>query len=163
MEIKIIQGNLLEAKVDAIVNPANSQGFMGGGVAAAIQKIGGNEIEQAAIEQAPISVGQAVLTTAGSLPYKGIIHAPTMEHPSEPIPAKQVEMATLAALRLADEKNLTSIAFPGMGTGVGRVDVDEAAKIMIDTIKMYRADNQLKEIHLIAFNQDLFKAFNKYM
>lgn len=163
MKISVHQGDILSATTDAIVNPANSLCVMGGGVAGAIKKAGGQIIEDEAKQQAPCAVGQAVLTSAGILPFKGIIHAPTMEHPSEPIPAKQVELATIAALRLADEQGYQSIAFPGMGTGVGDVDYDVAAKIMVESIQMYMTDNQLDEVHLYALDDKLIEAFNNYL
>lgn len=79
MEIEVLLGSLLDVKADAIVNPANSYGYMGGGVAGVIKRAGGEEIEREAIKKAPIPVGSAVITTAGRLPFKGVIHAPTME------------------------------------------------------------------------------------
>ncbi|MDP3970164.1 MAG: macro domain-containing protein [bacterium] len=161
MKIELHKENILNATTDAIVNPANSQGVMGGGVAAAIKTAGGVEIEKEAVSHQPCAVGAAYITTAGELPFKGIIHAPTMEHPAEPIPAKQVELATVAALRAADEAGYNSVAFPGMGTGIGDVNVEVAAKIMIETIQMYMVDNQLVEVHLYALDDDLFSAFEK--
>jgi len=77
MEISVVQGSLLEVQADAIVNPANSLGLMGGGVAGVIKRFGGEEIEKEAVSKAPIPVGSAVLTSAGKLPFKGVIHAPT--------------------------------------------------------------------------------------
>lgn len=162
MNIVIKQGNLLDATTDAIVNPANSFGTMGGGVAAAIKQAGGDVIETEAVAHAPIAVGTAAVTSAGTLSFKAVIHAPTMEHPSEPIPPKQVELATVAALRAADEQGFTSLAFPGMGTGTGDVDVDIAARIMMETIQMYMVDNQLATVELYAIHEDLYSAWQNY-
>jgi len=82
IKITIEQGDITTLEVDAIINPANSYGYMGGGVAGAIKEIGGQEIETEAVAKAPIPIGSAVITTAGSLKAKHIIHAPTMEQPS---------------------------------------------------------------------------------
>ena len=163
MKLIINKGSILDAKTDAIVNPANSYGEMGGGLAAIIKKAGGVDIEIEAKAKAPIPVGTAVVTTAGNLSFKAIIHAPTMEHPAEPIPPKQVELATVAALRAADEHQFSSVAFPGMGTGIGDVDFDTAAKIMIETIQMYMVDYKLVEVHLYAIEDDLISAWQKFI
>jgi O-acetyl-ADP-ribose deacetylase (regulator of RNase III) len=82
MQIEVIKGSILEVDADVIVNPANSLGFMGGGVAGVIKRFGGEEIEKEAVQRAPIPVGSAVLTSAGKLKFKGVIHAPTMEEPA---------------------------------------------------------------------------------
>lgn len=162
MNIELHLGDIISATADVIVNPANSQLLMSGGVAAAIKQAGGQVIEDEALEHAPCPVGQAVLTTAGALPVKGIIHTPTMEHPGEPIPAKQVELATIAALRLADDKGFTSIAFPALGTGTGDVAYGEAARIMMESMQMYMVDNSLADAHIYLQNQELYDAFKIY-
>ncbi|MBI2416172.1 MAG: macro domain-containing protein [Candidatus Kerfeldbacteria bacterium] len=162
MIIKIIQGDITTATADAIVNPANSYGTMSGGVALAIKRAGGASIEQAAKAHGLCPVGQAYSTPAGQLSVRAIIHAPTMTHPAEPIPAKQVELATTAALRLADDSGFETVALPGMGTGAGDVAVDEAARIMIETIAMYMVDQRLREVQLYALTDELYQAFLKH-
>ena len=82
MSIVVKRGDITQLSCDAIVNPANSFGYMGGGVAGAIKRIGGNEIEREAVSKAPIRVGSAIATTAGTLPCKYVIHAPTMKQPA---------------------------------------------------------------------------------
>ncbi|MBI3014850.1 MAG: macro domain-containing protein, partial [Candidatus Tectomicrobia bacterium] len=104
MEIEVQQGSILEARADAIVNAANSQGVMGGGVAGVIRRAAGKEVEEEAVAQAPIPVGSAALTGGGKTRFRGIIHAPTMPQPAQRIPAENVYKATAAALRLAEEK-----------------------------------------------------------
>ncbi|MFQ5882315.1 MAG: macro domain-containing protein [Candidatus Methylomirabilales bacterium] len=79
MQIEIQQGSILEATVEVIVNAANSQGWMGGGVAGAIKRAAGQRVEEEAVAQGPIAVGAAVLTSGGKTRFRGIIHAPTME------------------------------------------------------------------------------------
>ena len=135
LRITVIQGSILDANVEVVVNAANSHGFMGGGVAGVIKRAAGIEVEQEARKQAPIPVGQAVLTSGGKTLFKGIIHAPTMPEPGMRIPVENVARATKAALSLADEKGFISIAIPGMGTGVGGVEPDEAARHMIRVIR----------------------------
>lgn len=119
LEIEIQQGSILDAAGEAIVNAANSQGWMGGGVAGAIKRAAGEQVEAEAVGQGPTAVGEAVLTSGGRTRFRGIIHAPTMERPAMRIPVENVGRATTAALRLAEAKGFTVIALPGMGTGWG--------------------------------------------
>jgi O-acetyl-ADP-ribose deacetylase (regulator of RNase III) len=162
VEIVAITGDITEQKVDAIINPANSWLVMGGGVAGAIKRIGGEEIEEEAVKHAPIPVGKAVATGAGKLRAKYLIHAPTMERPAMRIAIENVRLAVKAALECADELKLKSVAFPGMGTGVGGLALEEAAKAMIDeTRKHVEKGTHLKRIVFVGFTQDLTQAFSK--
>jgi len=101
LQITIQQGSILEAAVDAIVNAANSQGWMGGGVAGVIKLVAGREVEKEAVARGPTPVGEAILTSGGKTRFQGIIHAPTMERPAMRIAVENVGKATTAALRLA--------------------------------------------------------------
>ena len=160
--IKIIikKGSIVKAEVDAIVNPSNSCGLMGGGVAGFLKKVGGKEIEEEAIHQAPTHIGQAIITTSGLLKARKIIHAPTMENPAERTDSHKVKCSVEAALELADKEGFGKIAFPGMGTGVGRLDKKEAAKTMIDTIKIFAA-KYLQEVQLIDIDEKMVKAWKE--
>jgi len=162
MEIKIQQGSILDSPVEVIVNAANSGGHMGGGVAGVIKRAAGREVEEEAIKQAPIPVGKAVLTSAGRLPFKGIIHAPTMERPAMRIPVENVSQATLAALRLAEDRGFSSIALPGMGTGVGGLAKEEAAKAMMEAIRGFPAKN-IKTVLLIDIDQEMVEAWRRLL
>lgn len=163
INIILQSGDLLTATADVIVNPANSLGDMGGGVALAIKQAGGDSIEQAARAHGECAVGEAFTTPAGTLPYQAIIHAPTMKHPSEPIPAKQIELATVAALRCADDNGFTSVALPALGTGVGGVDFVTAAQIMMETIQMFRSDNTLQRVEVWLNQPEALTAFQQYV
>jgi O-acetyl-ADP-ribose deacetylase (regulator of RNase III) len=158
MQIDIVIGNLLEAEADAIVNPANSRGLMGGGVAGAIKAAGGSAIEEDAIRQAWTPIGEAVYTTAGHLNYEGVIHAPTMEEPGMEATPEAVEQATAAALRLAESIGLESIAFPGMGTGVGGLDYETAARAMIRALWDFQG-SRLRRAVLVARDEALAEAW----
>jgi len=160
MEITIIQGDITNLMVDAIVNAANSYSYMGGGVAGAIKRIGGEEIEMEAVSCAPIPIGSAVVTTAGKLKCKKVIHAPTMEQPASLIDVGNVKEATRAALECAEENGLKRIAIPGLGTGVGGVPMDKAAKAMLDAIVNFD-EKSLEEVILIDRNKEMVDAWNK--
>lgn len=162
LEITVFQGSLLEVDVQAIVNAANSSGYMGGGVAGAIKRAAGIEVEQEAVGQAPIPVGSAVLTSGGTTKFAHIIHAPTMPQPGMAIPTANVALATRAALRLADEKGLVSIALPGMGTGVGGVAHAEAARAMVQEIKTFRA-TALRAVALVDVDPEMVQAWRRQL
>lgn len=159
--IEVVRGDLTKMDVDAIVNPANSSGVMGGGVAYYIKKSGGRVIEEEAKRQAPIPVGQAVLTSGGKLQAKHVIHAPTMKYPAMRIQAENARLATMAALDLAIKKGLKTIAFPGMGTGVGGVSYADAARAMADEIRK-RLD-RLDVVYLVGIDDDFVDACRKHL
>lgn len=160
MNIIVMQGSILEADVQAIVNAANSSGYMGGGVAGAIKRAAGVGVEQEAVRQAPIPVGSAVLTSGGATKFAHIIHAPTMPQSGMAIPAANVALATRAALRLADEKGLASIALPGMGTGVGGVAPGDAAAVMLKEIKEFQGKS-LRSVILVDVDPEMVRAWNR--
>jgi len=160
LDIVVQQGDLTKVKAEVIVNPANSFGVMGGGVAGVIKRLGGKQIEQEAMAQAPIPVGAAVATTAGKLPFQYLIHAPTMERPAQPTDAEAVARATRAALECAERLQVTSIAIPGMGTGVGRVPVGEAAAAIVTTVRQFPA-RSLRRVVLVDIQPDMVHAFQE--
>ena len=157
MSISVISGDITKFNCDAIVNPANSYGYMGGGVAGAIKRVGGIEIEREAVLKAPIPVGSAIATTAGSLNCQFVIHAPTMEKPAMRIPVDNVKKATKAALELGFKLRLKKIAIPGMGTGVGGVLPHDAAKTMIFVAKDFK--DKFENITFIDRDLKMIDAF----
>ena len=159
MQIHVAKSDLADMTVDAVVNPANSQGLMRGGVAAAIMARGGKQIEDEAVSSAPIAVGAAVVTTGGSLPARHVIHAPTMEEPGQRIGVESVRRATRAALIAAARSNFQTIAMPGMGTGVGGVPIDEAARAMVDELRAHKQPLPTT-IYLVATSDILLQAFD---
>ena len=122
MQIHLAKSDITTMAVDAVVNPANSMGIMGGGVAAALSRKGGPSIQKEAMSLAPIAVGAAVVTNAGKLFAKQVIHAPTMEQPGMKVGVENVRRATRAALLAAARLGIEVLAIPGMGTGLGGVD-----------------------------------------
>ena len=161
VEVIVKQGDITEEVVDAIVNPANSFLIMGGGVAGAIKRKGGASIEREAMAKAPVEVGNAVVTGAGRLKAKYVIHAPTMKYPASRIGEENVRLATRAALRAARELGISSVAFPGMGTGVGGVPYMVAANAMVDEVRSFIEANgpPPDKVILVAFDDELYQAF----
>jgi O-acetyl-ADP-ribose deacetylase (regulator of RNase III) len=111
---------------------------MGGGVAAALSRRGGPSIQREAMSLAPIAVGAAVVTNAGQLWAKHVIHAPTMEEPGTKVGVENVRRATRAALLAAAHHGFEVIALPGMGTGLGGVDPGDAARAIVDELRAHR-------------------------
>lgn len=168
IRIVVTKGDITSFGCDAIVNPANSAGSMGGGAAYAIKSAGGPSIEEEAMKKAPIAVGRAITTNPGKLGAGFIIHAPTMEKPAEKIPVENVEKATNAALELGNRLGAKSIAFPGMGTGVGGISKSDAAEAMVRSIRRFIRDKQesktlrIEKIILIGFDDELTAEFRKW-
>jgi O-acetyl-ADP-ribose deacetylase (regulator of RNase III) len=138
MVIHVAVGDLTQLTVDAIVNPSNSLGIMASGVANSIREAGGPSIEEEARASAPIAVGAAVVTGAGELFCKQVIHVPTMEEPGQKIGVENVRRATRAALLAAARFGHESIAFPAIGAGSGGVPFDEAARAMVDELRAHK-------------------------
>ena len=158
MQVHVAKADLTLMPVDAIVNPANSLGIMGGGAAGAIKRRGGDKIQQEAMACAPIAVGAAVVTTAGKLHAKAVIHAPTMEEPGLKIGVENVRRATRAALIAAAHHGFEVVAFPGIGTGIGGGDKDEAARAMVDELRAHRAAKPAT-IYLVDTDESMLLAF----
>jgi len=158
--ITVVTSDITKLEVEAIVNPANCQLVMGGGVAGAILRAGGDQIQREALRKAPIPIGKAVATTAGKLEAKYVVHAPTMTRPAMPTSRENAKLATRGALDCARELGVKSMAFPGLGTGVGGLDPQEAARVMVEEIKRHiETGTTLKQIVLVGFAADLTQAF----
>ena len=160
MKIIVQKGDISKLEVDAVVVPANSRGEMGGGVAKAIKREGGDAVEKEAMAQAPIRVGEAVVTTGGRLKVKAVIHAPTMENPAQKTDREKVFRATAAALKLAEKKNFQTLALPGMGTGVGKVPPGEAAEAIVEAVRAHWG-RQLETVYLVDVSDEMVAAFQE--
>jgi O-acetyl-ADP-ribose deacetylase (regulator of RNase III) len=162
VEIEVMHGDITKLEVEAIVNAANTHLIMGGGVAGAIKRAGGKEIEEEAVRQGPIKIGSAIATSAGRLKAKYVIHSPTMELDFK-TDEEKVRLAMIAALRKAEELKVKSIAFPALGTGVGGLPKDLAAKIMIEELKKHldSGRSSLKRVIFADINADQVGFFRK--
>jgi O-acetyl-ADP-ribose deacetylase (regulator of RNase III)/ADP-ribose pyrophosphatase YjhB (NUDIX family) len=160
-EIKIVKGDITQLKVDAIVNAANNRLVMGGGVAGAIKKSGGEIIEQQAISRAPIEIGEAVVTGAGRLLAKYVIHAATMGMDFRTDELK-IRKSCANSLKTAEQLKIESLALPALGCGVGRFSYLASAKIMTQEILKHLRTNglYLKEIVFCLYNSEGYEIFN---
>jgi O-acetyl-ADP-ribose deacetylase (regulator of RNase III) len=158
--IKLVQGDITDQDVDAIVNAANNHLWMGAGVAGAIKGKGGTAIEEEAMSKGPIRVGEAVVTQAGDLKAKHVIHAAVMG-PDLVTSEEYIRLATLDSLKRAEELKLESVAFPAFGTGVGGFPVDKCARIMLDAVKGFSDRAQfLKEVWIVLFDKESYDTWS---
>lgn len=133
-EIEVRQADVAKLEVDAIANAANTELRHGGGVAAAISRAGGPEVQAESDQRGPIGLGEAVETTAGELPARWVIHAATMEL-GGPTSAEIIRRATASTLRRADELGARSLGLVAFGAGVGGFALDEAARIEVEEVR----------------------------
>jgi len=159
--LRILRGDITEQPTEAIVNAANNHLWMGAGVAGAIKRKGGSDIESEAVRQGPIEVGEAVLTGGGKLRAKYVIHAAGMGQDLH-TDAEKVRNATLNSLRLADTQKIASVSFPAIGTGVGGFSPHHCAKIMVgEAVKFLQNAAYLKEVAFVLFDEPTSTAFEQ--
>ena len=132
--IELWNGDICELEVDAIVNAANLSLWMSTGVGGAIKRAGGDEIEFAAVRQAPVALGESIVTQAGKLAARAVIHAVSLDRDRR-TSATIIDAAVRSALARAREIGATSIAFPAMGTGVGGFPLEEAALVTVRAVR----------------------------
>jgi O-acetyl-ADP-ribose deacetylase (regulator of RNase III) len=158
-EIEVTKGDITEMATEAIVNAANNHLWMGAGVAGAIKRKGGIEIEREAISKGPIEVGKAVITGAGRLRSKYVIHAAGMGQDLQ-TDAYKVREATKNSLKLAESHKISSIAFPAIGTGIGGFPVEECARAMLGEAEEFlQTSRHLRKIAFVLFDESAFRAF----
>ncbi|HET7702869.1 MAG TPA: macro domain-containing protein [Candidatus Limnocylindrales bacterium] len=132
--IELWNGDICELEVDAIVNAANLSLWMSTGVAGEIKRAGGDAIEFAAVRQAPVPLGEAIVTPAGRLAARAVIHAVSLDRDRR-TSAEIIDRAVRSAMARARELRVSSIAFPAMGTGVGGFPLDEAARVTVRAVR----------------------------
>jgi O-acetyl-ADP-ribose deacetylase (regulator of RNase III) len=133
-QLALWNGDICDLEVDAIVNPANVTLWMSTGVAGSIKRRGGDAIEFAAVRQAPVELGDAIVTDGGSLGARWVIHAVSLDHQRR-TSAAAIEKAVRSALERARELGVETLAIPALGTGVGGFPLAEAAAITVATVR----------------------------
>ncbi len=132
--IELWNGDICDLEVDAIVNAANLSLWMSTGVGGEIKRAGGDQIEFAAVRQAPVPLGEAIVTPAGSLAARFVVHAVSLDRDRR-TSADILDRAIRSAMARARELRVRSIAFPAMGTGVGGFPLDEAARVTVHAVR----------------------------
>lgn len=159
--IDVVQGDITEADVDAIVNSANDHLWMGSGVAGAIARAGGPGIEAEAMRQGPVKAGQAVITGAGRMRTRHVIHAAVMGQDLQTDGGK-ISDATTAALELAEQHGIEHIAFPALGAGVGGFPLEESARLMREAV-LQRKESSIRSVRFVLFDEAAYLAFRRVM
>jgi O-acetyl-ADP-ribose deacetylase (regulator of RNase III) len=157
--LELFDGDITEMQTDAIVNPANEQLILGGGVAGAIRTKGGPEIQAECDKIGGTFVGGAVITTAGNLKTKHVIHAvgPRVGEGNE---NEKLKNAALNSLKLADENNLKSISFPAISAGIFGFPIESCAEIMLKTtIEYLNGQTGLQKVIFCLFGDDSYQVF----
>ncbi len=159
--IELRQGDITELEVDAVVNAANDQLILGGGVAGAIRSKGGPTIQQECNKIGGTYVGGAVVTTGGNLKAKHVIHAvgPRMGEGDED---EKLKNATLNSLKRSDEKGIQTLAFPAISTGIFGFPIDRCARIMLGNVKEYLSgETKISRVVFCLFDKKSFDVFTK--
>jgi O-acetyl-ADP-ribose deacetylase (regulator of RNase III) len=157
----LVDGDITEQATDAIVNPANSELILGGGVAGAIRRKGGPKIQEECDKIGGTPVGTAVITTGGNLKAKHVIHAvgPQMGEGDED---RKLRNATLNSLKLADEHKLKSITFPAISTGIFGYPLDRCAEVMLTATSGYlRGKTGLEKVVFCLWGKEAYGTFEK--
>ncbi len=161
--LELIEGDITEMQTDAIVNAANAQLVLGGGVAGAIRKKGGPKIQDECSKIGGTFVGGAVITTGGNLKAKNVIHAvgPRMGEGNED---EKLKNATLNSLKVADENHLKSISFPAISTGIFGFPIKRCAEIMLKTtIDYLKGQTSLEKVVFCLFGIDNYQIFENQL
>ncbi len=148
IDVEVLKADVTKLELDAITNAANTQLRHAGGVAAAISKAGGPQVQRESSAKAPIGLGEAVETTAGDMPARYVIHAATMEL-GGPTSAEIITRATRSTLRKADELGCRSLALVAFGTGVGGFPLEDAARLMVGAVRQHRATSLEKVVFAV--------------
>jgi O-acetyl-ADP-ribose deacetylase (regulator of RNase III) len=161
--IELMQGDITELDVDAIVNPANVHLQMGGGVAGAINRKGGKKIQEECNIIGRIDVGDAVITSGGKLKARHVIHAvgPRMGEGDED---RKLKSATFNSMKVADENSLDTIAFPAISTGIFGYPIDRSAIVMLNMTRNYLTGiTGLKKVIFCLFDSLALDKFEKVL
>jgi O-acetyl-ADP-ribose deacetylase len=158
VRLEVRDGDIASVEADAIANAANDRLWMGAGVAGALKRVGGEEIEREATALGPIPLGSAVATTAGSLPARWVIHGAVMGQDLR-TDAALVQRTTRSCLELADELGCRSLALPAFGTGVGGFALDECARVMVGEARVFEG-RTLELVIFAVFGPDAYEAFS---
>lgn len=162
-KIVLQQGDLTEIDSDAIVNAANNELQLGGGLAGIIRRKGGDSVQRECNEIGSIPLGGAAITAAGNLKARHIIHAASMQLGGQTT-ARALRSSTAHSLRIAAEKGLRTIAFPAIGTGIGGFPLPECAAIMLhEAVVHLKGSTTIEKIHFVLLDCQALAAFQDEM
>ncbi len=161
LTIEVLQGDLTQQDVDAIVNAANNDLELGGGVAGAIARAGGPTIQAECRAIGPIAVGAAAITGGGKLAARFVIHAASMRLGGR-TDAESLRGSTRRSLDIAHQRGLRSVAFPAVGTGIAHFPMDECARMMLEEVVAHaQRGTSLNEVRFVLFGADAEAVFRR--
>ncbi len=159
--IEVLEADITEQAVDAIVNAANNDLILGSGVAGAIARKGGPTIQEECNRHGAIQVGEAAITGAGELPARYVIHAASMSLGGKAT-AETIQSSVAHSLKLAETHGVQSIALPAVGMGVAGFPLEQGARVMMQTLKAHiEAGSNLKQVRFCLFGQEATQAFER--
>ena len=162
-KVRLSRGDLTEVDADAIVNAANNDLVLGGGVAGAIRDKGGPTIQEECNRIGAIGLGEAAITGAGRLRARHVIHAASMRlgvSTSE----DNLRASTRNALMRADENSLKSIAFPAIGTGIAGFPIARCAQVMLDEVRTHlEGPTTLERVDFVLFDRRSLEVFERVL
>jgi O-acetyl-ADP-ribose deacetylase (regulator of RNase III) len=158
LELEVAEGDITQLEVDAIANAANNHLWMGAGVAGAIKRAGGEEVEREAVANGPIAVGDAVATGAGRLQARYVIHGAVMGQDLR-TNEELVRRTTVRCLEVADELGVASLALPAFGTGVGGFPLEDCARLMVGAARSFEP-RALRRVVFAVFGSEAERTFN---
>lgn len=157
MEFDVIQGDIARQEADVLVNAAGTSLRMGSGVAGALRRGAGEEINEEAMSKGPVDLGAVAVTDAYDLNAEHVIHAAAMPHYGDgQATVESIRNATRNALETADELGCESLAIPALGCGVAGFDLWEGARIVAEEIDAYEPGS-LAEVRFIAYSDEEFE------
>ena len=162
-QVTLRQGDLTEASTDAIVNAANNDLQLGGGVAGAIRRKGGPTIQEECDRIGPLPLGEAAITNAGQLHTRYVIHAASMQLGGRTT-EENLRASTRNSLLRAKEKGLRSIAFPAVGTGIAGFALDRCAEVMLSEVATHlRGSTPVERVEFVLFDDAALQVFRRVL
>jgi O-acetyl-ADP-ribose deacetylase (regulator of RNase III) len=159
VKLDVVDGDIAALEVDAIANAANDELWMGAGVAGALKRAGGEQIEREAMAQGPIPVGEAIATAGGRLRARWVIHGAVMGQDLRTSSAL-VERTTRSVLDIAEELGAHSLALPAFGTGVGGFPLEDCARVMVRAVRDHEP-RTLERVIFAVYGDDARDAFER--
>jgi O-acetyl-ADP-ribose deacetylase (regulator of RNase III) len=162
-KIRILQGDLTDQAVDAIVNAANNDLQLGGGVAGAIRRRGGMSIQDECDQIGAIPLGEAAVTGAGQLKARYVIHAASMRL-GQATSEENLRLSTRNSLLRASEKGLRSVAFPAVGTGIAGFPMRRCAEVMLEeAAKHLIGETSVEDVRFVLYDSAAYQTFREVL
>jgi O-acetyl-ADP-ribose deacetylase (regulator of RNase III) len=161
MQFEVVQGDIAQASADALVNAAGTSLAMGSGVAGALRRGGGDELDPAARAKGPIDLGAVAVTDAFDLDADIVVHAAAMPHYGDgQATAESIREATRNALAAADDHGCESLVLPALGCGVAGFDLADGARLIADEIRAFDPES-LEDVRFIAYSDDEYRTISR--